>query len=57
MYDTKFECRYHKDDVFLESDNVNENEKSIVRDILYKEDLLIFFQLTIMMMILMSLLI
>lgn len=44
MYDTKFECRYHKDDVFLESDNVNENEKSIVRDILYKEDLLnIFF--------------
>lgn len=43
MYDTKFECRYHKDDVFLETDYVNENEKSIVRDILYKEDLLNIF--------------
>lgn len=44
MYDTKFECRYHKDDVFLETDNMSENQKYIIRDILYKEDLLnIFF--------------
>ena len=45
MYDTKFECRYHKDDVFLETDNVNENQKCLIRDILYKEDLLNIFSI------------
>jgi len=44
MYDTKFECRYNRDDVFLETDEVNDDEKSFIRNILYKEDLLnIFF--------------
>ena len=44
MYDTKFECRYHKDDIFLETDQVNEYEKSFIRNFLYKEDILnIFF--------------
>jgi hypothetical protein len=45
MYDTKFECRYHKEDVFLETDNVNDNEKCFIRDILYKEDLLNIFSI------------
>ena len=45
MYDTKFECRYHKDDVFLETDNVNDYEKTFIRDILYKEDLLNIFSI------------
>jgi len=45
MYDTKFECRYHKDDVFLETDKVNNYEKSFIRDILYKEDLLNIFSI------------
>jgi hypothetical protein len=45
MYDTKFECRYNRDDVFLDSDNINENEKWFVRDILYKEDLLNIFSI------------
>jgi hypothetical protein len=45
MYDTKFECRYHRDDVFLEIDNVNENEKWFIRDILYKEDVLNIFSI------------
>jgi hypothetical protein len=45
MYDTKFECRYHRDDVFLETDNVNENQKAVIRDILYKEDLLNIFSI------------
>jgi hypothetical protein len=45
MYDTKFECRYHKDDVFLETDNVNEYEKCFIRDFLYKEDLLNIFSI------------
>jgi len=44
MYDTKFECRYNRDDVFLETDEVTDDEKSFIRNILYKEDLLnIFF--------------
>lgn len=43
MYDTKFECRYHKDDIFLETDDVNDEEKGFIRDILYKEDLLNIF--------------
>ena len=44
MYATKFECRYHKDDIFLETDNVTYEEENIIRNILYKEDLLnIFF--------------
>jgi len=45
MYNTKFKCRYHKDDVFLETDNVNEYEKSFIRDFLYKEDLLNIFSI------------
>jgi hypothetical protein len=45
MYDTKFECRYHKDDVFLETDNINENQKYLIRDILYKEDILNIFNI------------
>ncbi len=45
MYDTKFECRYHKEDVFLETDKVNDYEKSFIRDILYKEDLLNIFSI------------
>lgn len=43
MYDTKFECRYHKDDVFLETDNITDDEKTFIRNILYKEDLLNIF--------------
>jgi hypothetical protein len=45
MYDTKFQCRYHKDDVFLETDNVNEDEKWFIRNVLYKEDLLNIFSI------------
>ncbi len=45
MYDTKFECRYHRDDVFLETDNVNDYEKCFIRDVLYKEDLLNIFSI------------
>lgn len=47
MYDTKFECRYYKDDVFLETDDVNDEEKGFIRDILYKEDLLNIFSIDI----------
>jgi hypothetical protein len=40
MYNTNYECRYHKDDIFLDTDNVTENEKEYIRGILYREDLL-----------------
>jgi hypothetical protein len=43
MYDTKFKCRYYRDDVFLETDNISDIEKNIIRDILYKEDILNIF--------------
>jgi len=45
MYNTNFECRYYKDDVILETDNVNENEIHIIRNYLYKEDLLNIFNI------------
>jgi hypothetical protein len=43
MYNIYYECRYHKDDVFLEKDDVNEYEKEYIRDVLYREDLLNIF--------------
>ena len=43
MYNTKYECRYHLDNVFLDTDDLDECEKQYVRDTLYKEDLLNIF--------------
>lgn len=43
MYDTKYKCRYYKEDVFLETDVISENEKEYIRNILYREDLLNIF--------------
>ena len=43
MYNTKFECRYYKDDVILDTDDVTENETNFIRNYLYKEDLLNIF--------------
>lgn len=43
MYNTSYECRYYKDTVFLDTDNINEDEKDYVRNILYREDLLNIF--------------
>lgn len=43
MYNSKYACRYHKDDVFLDTDEVTDEEKEYVRNILYREDLLNIF--------------
>lgn len=43
MYNTKYECRYHKDTVFLDTDNISEDEKEYIRNVLYREDLLHIF--------------
>lgn len=45
VYNTKYECRYHKDDIFLETDDISDNEKDYIRDILYKEDLINIFNI------------
>jgi hypothetical protein len=39
MYNIKYECRYNKDNVFLETDNVTDDEKDYIINILYREDL------------------
>lgn len=46
MYNTKYECRYHLDNVFLDTDRVNDDEKQYIRDLLYREDLLNIFCVT-----------
>lgn len=45
MYNTKYECRYNAYDIFLDTDDVTEDEKDYIRDILYKEDLLVIFNM------------
>ena len=45
MYDTNYECRYHKNNIFLETDNVNDLEKEFVLNVLYKEDMLNIFKI------------
>lgn len=43
MYNTQYECRYHKNDIFLETDNVSDDEKEFIRTVLYREDLINIF--------------
>jgi hypothetical protein len=45
MYNTKHVCKYNSPDVFLESDEVTENEKQFIRDVLYRNDLLSIFEI------------
>jgi len=46
MYNTKYECRYHLDNIFLDTDKVNDDENQYIRDLLYREDLLNIFCIT-----------
>jgi hypothetical protein len=43
MYNTKYECRYNLDNIFLDTDDLDDCEKQYVRDTLYREDLLNIF--------------
>jgi hypothetical protein len=45
MYDTKYECRYYKDDVILPDDTVTSEEADYIRNILYQEDYLNIFSI------------
>ena len=43
FYNTKYECRYYKEDVILPDDNVTNDEIEYIRNILYQEDFLSIF--------------
>jgi hypothetical protein len=40
MYDTQFVCTYNTPDVFIESDNISEEEEEFIRDAIYRQELL-----------------
>ncbi len=40
MYNTKVVCTYNTPEVFLETDNISEDEKTFVRNIIYRQELL-----------------
>jgi hypothetical protein len=40
MYNTKVNCTYNSSDVFLETDEINEEQKEAIRDALYRQELL-----------------
>ena len=45
MYNTKYECRYYKDDVILPDDKVTSEEEDYIRNTLYQEDYLNIFSI------------
>lgn len=45
FYNTKYVCCYHREDVFLESDDVNDSEREFIRHVLYKNDILQIFNI------------
>ena len=47
MYDMEYMCSYMDDDVFVETDDVNDHEKQFIRDCIYRQDLLNIFGLDI----------
>ena len=40
MYNTKLVCTYNTSDVFLDSDNITEDEKKFICDTIYRQELL-----------------
>ena len=40
MYNTKVECTYNTPEVLLETDNITDDEKSFIRNIIYRQELL-----------------
>lgn len=40
MYNTKVICSYRSDDVFLETDQITDEEKYFVRDAIYRQEVL-----------------
>ena len=40
MYNTKVVCTYNTPEVFLETDNITDDEKTFIRDIIYRQEFL-----------------
>jgi hypothetical protein len=40
MYNTKVICTYNTSEVFLADDNISEEEKDFVRDVIYRQEIL-----------------
>jgi translation elongation factor EF-Ts len=40
MYNTKVVCTYNTPEVFLETDNITDDEKTFIRNIIYRQELL-----------------
>jgi len=40
MYNTKVKCTYNTSEVFLETDEISNDEKEFIRDTLYRQELL-----------------
>lgn len=45
MYNTQHNCIYNSDNIFLDTDTVNDSEKACIRDILYRQDILTIFDI------------
>lgn len=45
MYNTKYVCQYNSPDVFLDTDDINEETKDQIRNVLYRNDLLYIFDI------------
>ena len=43
MYNTQVVCTYNTPEVFLETDNINDDEKAFVRDTIYRQEILDIF--------------
>jgi len=40
MYNTEFVCTYNTNDIFLETDELREQDKGFIRDAIYRQELL-----------------
>jgi hypothetical protein len=43
MYNTKVECTYNTNEIFIETDKVNDKEKEFIRDVIYRQEFLNIF--------------
>jgi hypothetical protein len=45
MYDTSVICTYNTPEVFLETDDISDDERQFIRDVIYRQELLNIFGL------------
>ena len=45
MYNTKFICTYHSEDIFNNQDFINYNDENFIRDAIYRQEILEIFNM------------